>query len=743
MINAIIARYRILKKLGAGGMGEVYLAEDMELGRKAALKFLPPQYNADPELKARFKREARAAAALNHPHIITIYDIGEHQGKTWMAMEYVDGESLKDLIVRQELDVDEALDIAVQICEGLGEAHRAGVVHRDIKPANILLDKNGRVKIADFGLARLEDATALTGEGAVMGTPAYMSPEQVRGKKLDGRSDIFSLGVTLYELITRRLPFKGETRNAVFFAILNDEPEPLARYKRGVPAGLQRIMDKVLDKDREARYQHAADLRADLKRERKLLPQPGQSSTKFVAPKPPANKPVPEKKRPMAPPPPTAARSSRRVWLLAGIALALVVLVWLVYKNMDWGQPLVDPPLLSITTTPANATVLLDGNAIGATPIISYRANTGKVALRIWKTNYFTIDTAVVLAKGRETKLSFRLQPAFARVTLRIDPADAEVILDGKSYAAAQREKLPLDIGLHRLNLSREGYIPKQIEFRVAAARDTTVRFALDRNLVAEYGVIRVEPGLDGRLFIGEKFEENIAAGEVRIYNRPVGSYKVEVKGARENVSQTVSVVKGKTVTVVLQPKPAPKPVEPKITRAPVLRSSPRNELSVDEVKSMLAAKGFFDNSWNKTASGFANDYALRTIGGEQVVVDNATGLMWQRGGSSNYMTYADAEKFINQLNTNRFADFSDWRLPTLEEAMSLMEPSELNAGLYIDPKFDKTQRYIWTTDKQSAGVAWVAFFDVGVCDVPRCCDLRLRPCRARSRRTMMEHLTL
>jgi len=224
MIGKTISRYpafrdpaqrdKILGKLGQGGMGEVYLAEDTELGRKAALKFLPLPLTADPALKARFKREARAAAKLNHPNIITIYEVGEEQNSAYIAMEYVDGESLKEVLAREELQIPETLDLAIQICEGLSEAHRAGIVHRDLKPANILLDKKGRVKIADFGLARLAGATQLTSEGTVMGTPAYMSPEQVRGEPLEARSDIFSLGVVLYELLTRRLPFPGQIDRA-------------------------------------------------------------------------------------------------------------------------------------------------------------------------------------------------------------------------------------------------------------------------------------------------------------------------------------------------------------------------------------------------------------------------------------------------------------------------------------------------------------------------------------------------
>jgi len=327
MIGKTISRYKILALLGRGGMGEVYLAEDTELERKAALKFLPPQYISDPELKARFKREARAAASLNHPNIITIYDIGEHQNRAWMAMELVDGESLRDLMARREPEIGEALDIMMQACEGLGEAHRAGIIHRDIKPANILLNRQGRVKIADFGLARIAGGTPLTKESLIMGTPAYMSPEQARGKRLDARSDIFSLGIVLYELLTARLPFKGDNELALFEAIKNQQPEPLARYKAGVSPGLQRIIDKALDKELETRYRSAEDLLVDLKREKRQLLQP---TATIIAP------PVQNVKKPFIQPPPPEIkprRSNRRPLLIAAAALVVIVFIYWVVQN--------------------------------------------------------------------------------------------------------------------------------------------------------------------------------------------------------------------------------------------------------------------------------------------------------------------------------------------------------------------------------------------------------------------------
>ncbi|MFZ1947035.1 MAG: serine/threonine-protein kinase, partial [bacterium] len=264
-----VLQYKIIERIGSGGMAEVYLAEDTRLGRKAALKFLFPQYAVDPDIKQRFAREAQAAAALSHPNIVTIYEVAEYQGRPYIAMEYVDGGSLRDVISVKDLSTGEFIGLAIQICEGLSAAHRAGIVHRDIKPQNILISRDGRPKISDFGLARFEGSSRITQDGTTVGTLAYMSPEQAKATDVDQRADIFSLGAVLYEMITRRLPFAGQSEGAIINAILNDVPEPLARYKRDVPEALEKIIEKALLKDREERYQHVDDLVADLRREKR------------------------------------------------------------------------------------------------------------------------------------------------------------------------------------------------------------------------------------------------------------------------------------------------------------------------------------------------------------------------------------------------------------------------------------------------------------------------------------------
>jgi serine/threonine protein kinase/Tfp pilus assembly protein PilF len=265
MIGETIFQYKILEKIGSGGMGEVYLAEDTKLNRRVALKFLPVHFASDKAFKTRFINEAQAAAKLNHPNIITIHEVSEYDGRPFFVMEYLKGSPLSEIIEKGGLPSDQAVDIILQICEGLKEAHEAGIIHRDIKPSNIIMDKKGRCKILDFGLAAVQSEERLTKTGSLLGTVEYMSPEQVRGEKVDHRSDMFSLGILFFELLTGELPFKSDHGPLAVYSILNESPKRLAGHKSDIPEELQQIVDKALVKDSDGRYLTINDLMEDLR----------------------------------------------------------------------------------------------------------------------------------------------------------------------------------------------------------------------------------------------------------------------------------------------------------------------------------------------------------------------------------------------------------------------------------------------------------------------------------------------
>jgi serine/threonine protein kinase/Tfp pilus assembly protein PilF len=328
MIGHVIYHYKILEKLGEGGMGVVYKAEDTKLKRIVALKFLPPHFSADDEVKQRFIHEAQAASALNHTNICSIHTIEEFESPAYtdasaparlvesvmagggkqqfIDMEFVEGKTLGVLLKEKELSLKEVMDIALQVAEGLNAAHKKGIVHRDIKPDNIMVTDENLVKIMDFGLAKLKGSSKLTKTHSTLGTLSYMSPEQARGEEVDQRSDIFSLGAVLYEMITGRRPFKGEHEAAIIYSLLNETPEPLARYKSGVPDEIQRVIDKALAKEKDKRYQHVDEMAADL---RSALPS---LSSHIV----------------------TASRRSKVLWIVAaGVVVLMVAGIYLFYPK--------------------------------------------------------------------------------------------------------------------------------------------------------------------------------------------------------------------------------------------------------------------------------------------------------------------------------------------------------------------------------------------------------------------------
>src|SRR6202521_4195468 len=347
MLNETIAHYRILRQLGKGGMGIVYEAEDTKLGRRVALKFLPEDTHRDPQALERFLREARAASALNHPGICTIHAIEEHDGRTFIAMELLEGQTLDKLILLGSLPVLRTIDIGIQLADALDAAHKKGIIHRDIKPANIFVSERGAVKILDFGLAKLlpehhavfggettlgdPETLLLTSPGTAVGTISYMSPEQARGEELDARSDLFSLGGVLYQLTTGKLPFPGSTSAVVFDNILNSAPVAPVTLNPSAPAELDRILNKALEKDRDVRYQVAAELRADLKRLQREIDSGKVPSVSSPSSRVAISQPAAAAAEPARP----ATGSSAKIFIAAstknkfGTGLALAILLML------------------------------------------------------------------------------------------------------------------------------------------------------------------------------------------------------------------------------------------------------------------------------------------------------------------------------------------------------------------------------------------------------------------------------
>ena len=501
LLGKTIAHYKILEYLGGGGMGIVYKAEDTKLKRTVALKFLPTELTRDLDIKERFMHEAQAASALDHPRIGTIYQIDEtDEGQMFIAMAYYEGDTLKKKIERG-LSLSEAVLIAIQVAEGLAKTHQQGIVHRDIKPANIIITRDGFVKIVDFGLAKLSGGTKLTKTGTTMGTPAYMSPEQVKGLQIDHRTDIWALGVILYEILTGTLPFKGDNEMSVLYNIVNQEPVPPSQLNPKLPVGLERIVKKAMTKEVAERYSNMLDMVQELKR---LHPQLAKTSAdaatvlleEVANSQPPEEiggapktilyeeaQPtvlVQEKKR-VKKSPPAKPRSSKSKIVVAAAVVLLAAAGGLLYF-MNPFQP--QYGYLMITSEPAGAEVFLKNEATGKfTPALlgplekgSYPVSLSLAGYEAWSeiltiTNTDTLSNVAALVA---------LKQPTGQLSVTSDPDGAEILLDNQETGKTTPARLEnISTGEHRLLIQKPGFEPAEESVAIEADKTAEIAFTL------------------------------------------------------------------------------------------------------------------------------------------------------------------------------------------------------------------------------------------------------------------------
>ena len=466
-------------------MGAVYLAEDTELRRKVALKFLPEIYSSKPELKARFKREAQAAAALNHHNIIIVYEVGEYRENSYIAMEYVEGKSLRDMLDARETHFENAIQIFIQICDGLSFAHQNGIVHRDIKPANIMVDKHGKVKILDFGLAKYKGVTPITRSGTTLGTPHYMSPEQVQGREIDHRSDIYSVGVVLYELLTGELPFQGYNEHAVLYAVVNEMPTPITKYQPDISENIQHVIDKALEKNVKSRYQRIEDIQAELKKE--------------IHPKSRIYKPT----KTLDEHEPVKKKKSLLITSVSSFVVVMLIVLLLFLLNSDFHsgtskvqdaksseqpikeskdnhdkpkkeEPKMVPPTielkekpseaaltvgaLKVSSIPPGASLWLNGKQVGKTPYLEKNLKTGQHQILVRLDGYDDFPSRVHVDAGQTTEVNAVLPELFGGLHIQSEPTGAEVFLNGQRAGATPYVKEKMKIDSYNIVLKKEGY---------------------------------------------------------------------------------------------------------------------------------------------------------------------------------------------------------------------------------------------------------------------------------------------
>jgi len=534
MIDKIVSHYRILEQLGGGGMGVVYRAEDIRLKRPVALKFLLPQLNLEEEAKQRFMQEAQAASALDHPNICTIYEVDQAEdGQMFIAMAYCEGETLQKKVTGNQLSVKRAIDIAMQISQGLGHAHKHGIVHRDIKPANMMITSDGLVKILDFGLAKLAGGTGLTKAGTMMGTPLYMSPEQITGGQVDHRSDIWSFGVLLHEMFAGRPPFSSEYQQAVFYAIVNQEPVPVTTINPAIPAPLERLIHRTLQKRATDRYNAMQEVLDELKLIKQRFDQnfdqraadPGRTRTiaipTDVLPKPAAPKP------------------KLKLWIGAAVAALLLLAVaarfWPVKKDSP-GSATASKVSKAAVNAPKDSVVAVQP-AYTETQVSPEKART-------------QIQRPV--APKKETRL-------LGNLTVSSTPPGALIYLNANATPTTTPHTFSkLAIGTYQIRLALSGYVEENSAVEITANQTARVETNLNPLPPGSLAVsaIIAENGRE-RIAVAELFVDGQPLGQIPgMFKLTAGSHRIEAKifgYVLESGERSVTIQNGQKTNLTLK----------------------------------------------------------------------------------------------------------------------------------------------------------------------------------------------
>jgi serine/threonine protein kinase len=662
--------YTIESVLGEGGMATVYMAIQQKLQRRVAIKVLDPALLRAKNIADRFLQEAQMAANLNHPNIISIFDVGQVGKLYYIVMEYLEG-SLKDLIKsspRGKLPPEESLDIIKKIAPALDYAHRQGIIHRDIKPDNIMFRQDGTPVLVDFGIARaVHSDLQMTKPGMGIGTPYYMSPEQCQTEKLDGRSDFYSLGVVLYEILTGNKPYEGDTLLAVALKQIQEPiptlPENLAQY--------QPLLDKVMAKKKQDRVQNGAELQ-------RLIAETLQP---------------PQTPKPAEPPQPVQEEPP---------VLELQEEDQIQEDRLPQIEPMPDVDTavdINLTIDKHEAKQMVEEQWTAAEPLVKEEKPKDKFLSRPQR--IFSIPNKIVVPAVVVVMLAIFVYFFYRGITSKkqgesVESPGQQTIQTTTDTTAGKTKSLQTDEAQAQDAASSDPEASEKPEHKPSGVSKKSIP---RKTRTVKEPISTPQPEISDE----EAYENASGQNTVDAFRKYLEIYP-SGRHVDEAIAKMDRLKEGLTLDELRKRK---------FKRTHHLRTGYKT-LSYDEVETMIKRHGFFEGSYNNSGT-FKNNFEKKVFGSHTVLIDHKTALMWHPGGSNKASEYRRINRWLRNVNKNQYAGFSDWRLPTLEEAASLLRSRKNNKGLYTDPAFSGTQKRIWTGDRFGAGSHWVVRFYTGI----------------------------